>query len=72
MTNEGHILKTLRQTPKMELIVTLDKAWELLATPTPLNLALLRGTLDHARAVAKRVGNESRTPKKPTPVRVAS
>lgn len=55
---------TEKTSPKAELIVTLDKAWELLATPTPLNLALLRGTLDHARAVAKRVGQEARAPKK--------
>ena len=55
---------TERNTPKADLIVTLDKAWELLATPSPMNLAQVRGLLDHARAVAKRVGQEARAPKK--------
>ena len=54
----------LHITPKMELTVTLDKAWELLGTPTPMNLAQVRGLLDHARAVAKRVGNEARPERK--------
>jgi hypothetical protein len=46
--------------PKAELIVTLDKAWETMKDPTPVNLVILRGLLDHARAVAKRVGQEAR------------
>ena len=53
-----------KQTPKMELTVTLDKAWELLAMPTPVHLAMIRGLLDHARAVVKRVGNEARPERK--------
>lgn len=54
---------TERSSPKAELIVTLDKAWEAVKDPSPVNLAILRGLLDHARAVAKRVGQEARAPR---------
>ena len=53
-----------KQTPKMELIVTLDKAWEISQSSKPVDRAILRALIDHARAVAKRVGNEARTPQK--------
>jgi hypothetical protein len=54
-----------RLTPKAELQMTLDKMWDLIKDPSPVNIAQLRGLLDHARAVAKRVGHEARPERKP-------
>jgi len=47
-----------RQSPKQELIITLDAAWKLFDTgdPAPVRLAQIRGLVDHARALALRVG----------------
>lgn len=51
-------------TPKAELVVTLDAAWLLLEDtgllPPSVRLAQMRGLLDHARALALRVGEERR------------
>ena len=55
--------------PKQELVVTLEAAWKLLdgAEPPAVRLAQIRGLVDHARALAQRVGNEARAPKKGRP-----
>ena len=57
---------TDKLTPKQELILTLDAAWKLVelsnAPPVGFSLRLvqLRGLLDHARALALRVGSVSK------------
>jgi hypothetical protein len=54
--------------PKQELVVTLEAAWRLLdgAEPPAVRLAQLRGLLDHARALAQRVGEMAKTRREPT------
>ena len=54
---------TERDSPKKELILTLDSAWKLITDttePPGVRLAMLRGLVDHARALALRVGETSR------------
>ena len=52
--------------PKQELIVTLDAAWKLVdaGDPPAVRLAMMRGVLDHARALAQRVGEVAK-PRRP-------
>lgn len=58
-----------RLTPRQELIITLDAADKLadVANPMPptVKLSQVRGLLDHARALALRVGEERRERKTP-------
>ncbi len=51
--------------PRAELIVTLDAAWKLLEgiEPAAVRLAMMKGVIDHARALAQRVGEYRREPK---------
>ena len=54
---------TERATPKQEIILTLDAMWALLGQvglSAELRLAQMRGLLDHARALALRVGSVSK------------
>ncbi len=57
--------------PRAELIVTLDAAWKLLeaSEPPAVRLAMMRGLIDHSRALAQRVGEyrKERKPKEETP-----
>ena len=52
--------------PKQELVVTLDAAWKLIdaGDPPAVRLAMMRGLLDHARALAQRVGEVAK-PRRP-------
>jgi hypothetical protein len=54
-------------TPKQEIIVTLEAAWKLLdgAEPPAVRLAQMRGLVDHARALAQRVGEMAKARKEP-------
>jgi len=58
--------------PKQELIVTLDEMWKLTESfgggpPPVVRLVQIRGLLDHARALALRVGEETRVRKAKEP-----
>jgi hypothetical protein len=61
-------LLTERDSPKKELQLTLEAAWKLIVEGSDkpaITLAQIRGLVDHARALAQRVGEVSRVRKEP-------